>query len=260
MSKALEQTTACLLPAEGVQSLQWTNELVQKFWDFQSRSTEAYFTSQFGSQIANAIQDFIPKKARVLDYACGTGALTGHLLHAGLSVAACDLSYESVEIVQNKFQKQPEFLGAFSIAELALKDLQFDAVVLVEVVEHIDDQVLKRIFDDVRRVLLPGGIVVVTTPNNEDLTIDTVYCPSCDHTFHRWQHVRSWSAQTLSVLFSSLGFQTITTQCTDFSLSPQHGLIRYWIRQLIRRIFKWHSPHLVGVARLLSSDKNSNFG
>lgn len=260
MSKALEQKSACPILAERVQSLQWINELVQKFWDYQSRSTEAYFTSQFGSQIATVIQDFIPKKARVLNYACGTGALTGHLLHAGLSVATCDLSYESVEIVQNKFQKQPGFLGAISIAELALKDLQFDAVVLVEVVEHIDDQVLKIIFDDVRRVLLPGGIIVVTTPNDEDLAVDTVYCPSCDHTFYRWQHVRSWSTQTLSVLFSSLGFQTITTHCTDFSLSPQHGLIRYWIRQLIRRILKRRSPHLVGVACLLSGDKKSNFG
>ena len=96
---------------------------MQKFWDYQSRSPDAYFTSQFGAQIAGAVLDFIPRHARILDYACGTGALTGHLLRAGLSVAACDLSRDSVEIVQGKYQKhqkQPGFLGAFSIAELAL--------------------------------------------------------------------------------------------------------------------------------------------
>jgi hypothetical protein len=32
-------------PVADAQPLQWTNELVQKFWDYQSRSPDAYFTS-----------------------------------------------------------------------------------------------------------------------------------------------------------------------------------------------------------------------
>ena len=205
MTSTFDQTATHLHPVADAQPLQWTNELVQKFWDYQSRSPDAYFTSQFGAQIAGSVLDFIPRHARILDYACGTGALTGHLLRAGLSVAACDLSR---------------------------------------------DPVLQRIFDDVRRVLTPGGVVVVTTPNDEDLTIETVYCPCCNHTFHRWQHVRSWSAQTLSTRFSSLGFQTVATRTTDFSLRPQDGLLRYWARRLINLVSKRREPHLVGVARM----------
>lgn len=250
MTSTFDATATHPRPVADAQPLQWTNELVQKFWDYQSRSPDAYFTSQFGAQIAGAVLDFIPRHARILDYACGTGALTGHLLRAGLSVAACDLSRDSVEIVQGKYQKQPGFLGAFSIAEMALTDLRFDAVVLVELVEHVDDQVLQRISDDVRRVLAPGGVVVVTTPNDEDLTIEAVYCPCCNHTFHRWQHVRSWSAQTLSTRFLSLGFQTVTTRTMDFSLHPKDGLLRYWARRLINLVSKRREPHLVGVARM----------
>ena len=250
MTSTFDATATQPRPVADAKPLQWTNELVQKFWDYQSRSPYAYFTSQFGAQIAGTVLDFIPRHARILYYACSTGALTGHLLRAGLSVAACDLSRDSVEIVQGKYQQQPGFLGAFSIAELALTDLRFDADVLVELVEHVDDQVLQRIFEDVRRVLAPWGVVVFTMPNNEHLTIDTVYCPCCNHTFHRWQHVRSWSAQTLSARFSSLGFQTVATRITDFSLRPQDGLLRYWARRLINLVSKRREPHLVGVARM----------
>ena len=137
-----------------------------------------------------------------------------------------------------------------SNAELALTDLRFEAVILVDLVEHVDDQVLQHIFDDVRRILAPVGVVVVTTPNDEDLTIEAVYCPCCNNTFHRWQHVRSWSAQTLSTRFSSLGFQTVATRTTDFSLRPQDGLLRYWARRLINLVSKRREPHLVGVARM----------
>jgi hypothetical protein len=41
-------------------ALTWTTELVQKFWDYQSNFPHAYFTKQFGSQIARAIQKFAP--------------------------------------------------------------------------------------------------------------------------------------------------------------------------------------------------------
>ena len=90
---------------------------------YQSRAPVAYFTSQFGAKIACAVLDFILSHESILDYACVTGALAGHLLRAGLSVAACDLSRDLVEIVQGMHQKQPRILGAFSIIELGLTDL-----------------------------------------------------------------------------------------------------------------------------------------
>lgn len=229
--------------------LQWTTELVQKFWDYQSNFPQAYFTTQFGIQIADTVQKLIPPHSRILDYACGTGALTGHLLDAGMSVAACDLSPDSLHVVRGKYEKRKGFLGSYSIDELPSSGLQFDAIVLVEIVEHVNDGILHRIFGDVKQILSPGGLVIVTTPNDEDLSIDTVYCPCCEHTFHRWQHVRSWSAATLADMFSSQGLEPVSSLTTDFSLSPKAGLLRYWARRLFNRVGKRRAPHLIGVAR-----------
>lgn len=229
--------------------LQWTTELVQKFWDYQSNFPQAYFTTQFGTQIAGTVQRLLPPRSRVLDYACGTGALTGHLLDAGMSVAACDLSPDSLHVVRDRHEKRQGFLGTFSIVELPSSGLQFDAVVLVELVEHVNDDILRRIFDDVKHILSPGGLVIVTSPNDEDLSVETVYCPCCEHTFHRWQHIRSWSGATLAELFSSQGLEPVSSMTTDFSLSPKAGLLRYWARRLLNLVGKRRAPHLVGVAR-----------
>ena len=47
--------------------------------------------------------------------------------------------------------------------ELPFGDAEFDAVLAVEVVEHMDGQ--RAFFDEVRRVLKPGGCLAFTTPN-----------------------------------------------------------------------------------------------
>lgn len=89
--------------------LQWTTELVKKFWDYKSNFPQAYFATQFGIQIADTVQKLISPHSRILDYACGTGALTGHLLDAGMSVAACDLSPDSLHVVRGKYEKRKGF-------------------------------------------------------------------------------------------------------------------------------------------------------
>ena len=157
--------------------LRWTDELVEDFWDYQSSMPEKYFTSIFGEQIAAAVAKHVGKGSHVVDYACGTGALTGHLLHAGLRVSSCDLSEKSVKYVQSKYSNQIFFEGAFLVSDLNVNKLKADAVVLVELIEHVEDEALKSILADAYSLLMPGGILVVTTPNDENLDIETVYCP-----------------------------------------------------------------------------------
>jgi 2-polyprenyl-3-methyl-5-hydroxy-6-metoxy-1,4-benzoquinol methylase len=231
--------------------LQWTGDLVQKFWNYQSRFPENYFTSLYGDRIAEVIRRYLPSQARVLDYACGTGALTGHLLRAGFVVGGCDLSSDSVAYVRGAHAGNPAFRGAMTIDELLASELKFDAVVLVELVEHVNDAILASVMSDLRRVLAPDGMVIVTTPNDENLDIETVYCPCCDHTFHRWQHVRNWNGATLGEFLASHGFKPLTTVETDFSLSPRVGLIRYGLHRVLGLLRRRRPPHLMVVAKMI---------
>ncbi len=238
-------------------ALQWTDDLVQKFWNYQSLFPEIYFTSLYGGRIADAVRNFVPRSARILDYACGTGALTGHLLRSGFSVGACDLSPDSVAYVQKNYAEHPAFYGASTIDDFLAGEVRFDAVVLVELIEHMDATVLTKVMADLRKILAPDGMVIVTTPNDENLDSETVYCPCCDHTFHRWQHVSSWNGKTLAAFLAENGFEAMSTNEVDFSLSKESGLVRYYLHRMLRVIRRCKQQHLMVVAKMAPEKRAS---
>ena len=231
-------------------SLRWTDELIGRFWNYHSRNQEKYFTGLYGDQIISALRLYVPKGARVLDYACGAGGLTGRLLEKGFTVAACDYSEDSVEVVRNSYEGRAEFIYASTVDQLLTSNEKFDVVVLIELIEHLDDEKLAQLMSNVRHVLSPGGTVIMTTPNDENLEQETVYCPCCDHSYHRWQHVRSWSDDRLRTYLVSQGLENVTIKKTDFSLSIHDGFIRYWLLRSIRFVFKKKYPHLMCVVKL----------
>jgi len=77
-------------------SLQWTQDRVKNFWNYQSRYPVNYFTSLYGHEIAKVVCKHVPRSSRILDYACGTGSLIGHLLRSGFIVGGCGLSSQTV--------------------------------------------------------------------------------------------------------------------------------------------------------------------
>jgi 2-polyprenyl-3-methyl-5-hydroxy-6-metoxy-1,4-benzoquinol methylase len=147
----------------------------------------------------------------------------------------------------------PSFKGTYTPGELLAGKEKFDVVVLAEIIEHVDDDALVRVMSDVRRVLLPGGVAIITTPNDENLDGDSVYCPCCNHTFHRWQHVRSWSARTLAERLFSYGFQVVVADETDFSLTRNNGVARYYLHRFLRALLRRKQPHLMVVAQSVSA-------
>jgi hypothetical protein len=47
---------------------------------------------------------------------------------------------------------------------------------------------------------------VQTTPHGEDMHAKLVYCPFCDWSFNRWQHLRLWTIPALWALLETRGF------------------------------------------------------
>jgi 2-polyprenyl-3-methyl-5-hydroxy-6-metoxy-1,4-benzoquinol methylase len=99
---------------------------------------------------------------QVLDAGCGVGWGTLLLLESGAAGAAgIDIDLEAVEEARKRVPGADIRQG--DLAELPWPDESFELVVCFEAVEHVHQQ--ERVLDELVRVLSPGGILMVSSPN-----------------------------------------------------------------------------------------------
>ena len=232
-----------------IEQMDWTPERVQRFWDYESRFPQRYFTYSRAGSIVKRLTRHIGGVERALDLGCGPGYFTEALLDLGISVAATDHSPESVAFVQSQLEGRPGFLGAFVVSDVEANGGKFDAIFIIEVIEHLTDPALSELFERVRKFAAPGALVVMTTPNCEQLEKKMIFCPACNHAFHRWGHVRSWTDERLGEYVRSQGWEVIATLATNF---PKIIPGRPW-KSLLNRVeakLSPRKPHLAIVCRV----------
>ncbi len=98
-----------------------------------------------------------PAPARVLDVGAGEGYFCQVLREKGYEVEACDYLQEIFKVPGVPFHR------ADLNDRIPLPDGGFDAVVSIEVLEHLENHV--RFMREVIRVTKPGGRIILTTPN-----------------------------------------------------------------------------------------------
>jgi SAM-dependent methyltransferase len=227
----------------------WTPEKIAATWDFFSERRAGntwYFSSHAGRWIVKQVDREIGLRGkRVLDFGCGRGDLLGHLYTRRIAAEGIEFSEESARATSERFANEPLF-GGVAVGSNTLSPESFDVVFLVEVIEHLLDEQIEPTLEEVARLLAPGGLVVVTAPNGEDLWAETVRCPDCGAVFHQYQHQRSLDPQSISALFEQHGFRTLTAKGVYWGLTP-YAFARTWLRER-GRVPK---PHLlyVGSAR-----------
>jgi SAM-dependent methyltransferase len=146
---------------------------------------------------------------RILDYGAGPGYLVESLLRCRAAVSAVDYAPGCVVDLNQRFKRDRFWCGArlFDGNRLPWDDNHFDIVCCLETIEHLLPEHLNLVLGELRRVVRPGGVVLLTTPNSENLRDQTVFCPNCCSEFHRWQHVRRWTSETLRQRLVMLGYE-----------------------------------------------------
>lgn len=105
----------------------------------------------------------------VLDIACGAGYGSALLARGAARVTGADISPEAIDHARTRYASlaNVEFRQA-DCAALPFADGSFDVVVSFETIEHIAAQ--EAFLDEVRRVLRPGGLVILSCPNKIEYT------------------------------------------------------------------------------------------
>lgn len=96
----------------------------------------------------------------LLDAGCGTGWFSQRAVERGARVTSMDLGEKLLGEVAKKCASE-RVVG--SILAIPFQDRSFDYVISSEVVEHVPDPF--KAIAELHRVLKPGGILVITTPN-----------------------------------------------------------------------------------------------
>lgn len=111
--------------------------------------------------------------SEVLDYGCGNAALALALAEEfGLTVHACDVDADLIVELRRRHAGVVDF---FALAEdaprLPLADDSVSAVTCCDVLEHMPARLRLAALAEIRRVLRPDGILVVTVPHKGLLAV-----------------------------------------------------------------------------------------
>lgn len=105
------------------------------------------------------------KNKKVLDSACGEGYGSSLLAQEAGCVVGLDLDEEVIKKAGQKYGNEKLSFHAGSIEKLPFEDASFDAVVSYETIEHVPAEIQKNFLSEIRRVLKPGGMLIMSTPN-----------------------------------------------------------------------------------------------
>ena len=101
----------------------------------------------------------------LLDIGCGGGLISEPLRRLGASVTGIDAAERNIEIARlhaEKMDLEIDYRFA-AAADLVSEGRQFDAVVTLEVIEHVAD--INQFVADCAALVKPGGIMVLATLN-----------------------------------------------------------------------------------------------
>lgn len=224
-------------------TLKWTSQKIERFWDYESQNSakkEACFTHLLGDALIRLAQNNEALVEPVLDYGAGVGYLTELLVQRGIQTSACDFSPSSVDSIKQRLSGEKTFSTCELLSGLpsAIQENTYGTVFVIETLEHLLEEWREKTLQEVIRILKPGGYVVVTVPNAENLDAAMVMCADCGAIFHRVQHIASYTEDSLSALMAGRGFTKVVCRAINLhSLTDEAVRKKKRIRARLRKLF-----------------------
>lgn len=225
----------------------------EKIWEhFQNEGKESFSKSH--GRLEFLVRRLKPLK-RVLNIGVGNGTLESLAKSKGVDVYSLDPSERAVENLREKLGMGEKAQTGYS-QNIPFPDSYFDAVVMSEVLEHLDDAVLEATLDEVRRVLRVDGLFLGTVPARENLEDAIVVCPDCGLKFHRWGHRRSFDIEKLS---NTISMKFLITEMSEhFFIDWEMVGLRRKLEGLVKKFLSWRGIGTYGTSRnIFFISKNS---
>lgn len=132
--------------------------------------------------------NFIHSNMKTLDIACGNGYGVNKLSEKIIFVDGADLNHESVLIANEEKNNSNSNFYIEDITKLSFVDNSYDAITCFETLEHVNDLACLK---ELKRVLRPDGVLILSTPQNSHGRIPINSC-----------HIIEYSLKELTTLVS----------------------------------------------------------
>jgi len=147
---------------------------------------------------------------RILEVGSGSGVFADAMAARGAEVVAVDANSAAVDYATTTFGRPGLSFVKGYLDELCLEPESFDKVTCLEVIEHVYPDQVRKLLADVRRMLRPGGELLLTTPNYRS------FWPAVEWAADRFssaakmdgeQHVTHFHRALLSTFTREAGFE-----------------------------------------------------
>lgn len=150
----------------------------------------------------DAIEKFMPGKGRILDIGCATGFFLDAARQRGWDPYGVELSEYSSGIARRKIGGDRIITGR--VEEAAFNDAAFDAIIMTDVIEHVCD--VRSFLLEVTRILKPGGVISITTPNPASLSCRLL---GKNWPHYKLEHLMYYTPEALELLLAPMGYGRI---------------------------------------------------
>ena len=181
---------------------------------------------------------------RILDVGAGSSEIVRRSCERAAIAVAVDVSLPAIHFLRQAggaVDERFRCVGA-SILALPFASQSFDRVAVLEVIEHLPQETTLHYLAELRRVLAPGGRLLLTTPNYRS------YWPVLEWIIDRIggaaemggvQHVSRFHPTRLSQVLEQSGFRVLRLGSV-YHASP---FVAPLAASLARRIFGWELRH-----------------
>ena len=181
---------------------------------------------------------------RHLDLGCGPGTFIGTLPAHQFSMGL-DVSPAQIEYAQQTYGSTLHQFQCFSGERIPFEDNHFDRVTSIEVIEHCPEPINQKMFEEIYRVLKPGGVVLVSTPNYKSLWPLLEYVLNkVGEVAYEEQHITHFNAMRLNQLLHDAHFTRIKIESYQ-GIAPFLAGIHWTLSD---KMLHWE-PHFL-IARL----------
>lgn len=175
---------------------------------------------------------------RVLDDGCGYGYGSYLLAGTGSSVVGIDAAPMPVQYARRVYRAQNLAFSIANGAALPFRSGSFDLVVSLEVIEHLTNASIY--LSEARRVLTPGGMLVLSTPNRE------VTSPTSRNSalpFHEHEFEIDELREEIEILFEDV--EVLGKRITNERFQAELERIAHTWRRIALDRLVWLAPSLV---------------